>query len=206
MLKFDRLGPGANVVANNSKVYSNLLDEVTDFNASLDLGTPKGAGCAHVRYVGTGRVAEGHCAVNVATDTSITVATSTLTLNARVIERDIPEGATSVDLSDEFIGLTSAKVEAVGATLADSNSVNAAGNVVTLAAAAPKGAKLRLKDVAVATGTATTDNNAATVNLDSGDYQVHFVACAHDTAEDTRMPNPTMMEFVKHCRPLNIRW
>lgn len=201
MLKFDVLGCGPAV---NPNGYAALLNEAKDLTATLTLdAVPAVNGSVSLRNVGTGVVAEGHCALPLQNAASVAVSDCTLALNA-TITRTIPKGATTLDLSDLFnSSLTAASIKLNGVQLADPNTV--ANGVVTLNAAAGADTEVTVSTV-IATGTATTDNNAATVNIDAGDYQVHFVARAYDTVEDTRMPNPTMMEFVKHCRPLNIRW
>ena len=79
-------------------------------------------------------------------------------------------------------------------------------DVVTLSAAAQKGGAVVTVSFVLATGKATTQNNATTVNLDAGDYQVHLIARIRNDEAVTNMPDPTMLEFVKHCRPLNVRW
>lgn len=203
MLKFDRLGPGEKV---NPNGYAALLNDVKDLTATLTLDTvPVVHGGASLRSVGTGVVAEGHCALSLdeASASAVAVSDCTLKLTATVT-RTIPKGATTLDLSDLFNSkLVKSDVKKDGANLAEGDTV--ADGIITLAAAATADVKIAVT-TDVATGTATTDNNAATVNLDPGDYQVHFIARAYDTVDGTRMPNPTMMEFVKHCRPLNVRW
>lgn len=204
MLKFDRLGCGPKV---NPNAYTTLLDAANDLTVEMKLDTADAAAVvcnAALRHVGTGTVVEGHRALALDEAKAIVVANCTLELKT-TITRTIPKGASKLDLSN-VVNNTLAKVDVKkdGADLAEGDTV--ANGVITLAAPAAADVEITIEDLVVATGTATTDNNAATVNIDAGDYQVHFVARAYDTVEDTRMPNPTMMEFVKHCRPLNVRW
>lgn len=208
MLKFDRLGPGEKV---NPNGYAALLNDAKDLTATLTLKSGATAnGNVSLRNVGTGVVAEGHFAYKAEADESsevmaIPVAGCKIDVSG-VLEFVVPEGKTTLDVSHLIPSLVTNDLDL---TKSDNAAATAAAGVITVTSAPEKGsggAKIVLKPLVVATGTATTDNNAATVNLDPGDYQVHFIARAYDTVDGTRMPNPTMMEFVKHCRPLNIRW
>lgn len=208
MLKFDVLGCGPAV---NPNGYASLLDEVEGKNcqcklhlrdagsASSGIDAVDTLGSCRVRHVGTGSVVEGHAALSSDDTTVITVANCKLTVSAE-IERVIPKGATALDLSDLFSDLDSDDVTVTGVQAEDFSVSN---GVITLDDPAATDVPVKVKfDIAV--GDATTDNNAATVNLDAGDYQIHFVVRAHDDVEASGMPNPTTMSFVKHCRPLNI--
>lgn len=212
MLKVDKLGWDGTKV--NPNGYRALLDEVRHCTATLHLSdgdsgadsavpaTDAVGGC-RIRHVGTGHVAEGHVALTVANKVDVELDKCNLTLAAE-ITRVIPEGATQLDLSDLFgngegddHNLVADDVTAVGGTVS-----SVADNIITLASAAPaNGVKVTVK-FNLAVGPATTEGNAANMTLDAGDYQIHFVARARDDMECTRMPNPTRMEFIKHCRPL----
>lgn len=203
MLKFDCLGCGPKV---NPNGYAALLD-AADLIVEMKLDTADSAAVvcnAALRHVGTGTVVEGHRVLSLNAAKAIEVANCTLELKT-TITRTIPKGASKLDLSDVVSNaLAKTDVKKDGAALDDGDTV--ANGVITLAAPAAADVEITIEDLVVATGTATTGNNAATVNIDEGEYQVHFIARVHDNIECTRMPNPTMMEFVKHCRPLNIRW
>lgn len=201
MLKFDVLGCGTAV---NPNGYAALLNEAKDLTATITgVSTAPVKGSASLRNVGTGVVAEGHAYLALDDVKEVTVAGCTLDLSA-TITRTIPKGATTLDLSDLFnSSLSKTAVKKDGVDLETNDSVT--NGVIKLENPAAADVKITVT-ADIATGTATTDNNAAKVNLDAGEYQVHFVARAYDTVAGTNMPNPTMMEFVKHCRPLNIRW
>lgn len=231
MLKFDDLGWGPKV---NPNGYSALLDEAKITEATLQLAAAveadAGAGIAkadakttngsvRLRHVGTGVVAEGHFGYKAEAESdadSVVIKTDECVLTVKgSITRVVPEGSTDLDLSGLFLGdgdnaldaddcVVEGDVECsiVGPTVGDP----ADKCIVRLATAAPKAGTKVTVNFDLTTGAATTHNNAETVNLDPGDYQIHLVARASNDNECTRMPNPTMMEFVKHCRPLNIRW
>lgn len=213
MLKFDELGWGPKV---NPNAYAGLLNEVRECKtATLHLtdaveaneatGTEAAdatdvVGSCRIRHAGNGHVAEGHFAYTSENDLAITVKSCKLTLTAE-ITRTIPEGATTLDLSDLFTGelVNDTDVTAVGGTIS-----SVTDNVVALSEAAPEGGVKVTVNFVLAEGTATTNNNAETVTLDAGDYQIHFIARARTDVDVTRMPNPTMMEFVKSCRKLHV--
>jgi hypothetical protein len=203
MLKFDCLGCGPKVNPNSYAALLNANDLTVEMK--LDTADASAAVCnAALRHVGTGTVVEGHRALSLNAAKAVAVANCTLELKT-TITRTIPKGASKLDLSDVVnSNLAKADVKKDGAALDEGDAV--ANGVITLASAAAADVEITVEDLVVATGTATTDNNTATVNLDEGEYQVHFIARVHDNIECTHMPNPTMMEFVKHCRPLNIRW
>lgn len=126
------------------------------------------------------------------------------------ITRVVPEGSTDLDLSGLFNAVSDDNAKKLVAndcvvegdttlTIVEPAEGEPADKcIVRLDSAAPKaGTKVTVNFVLTA-GAATTHNNAETVNLDPGDYQIHLVARARNDNECTRMPNPTMMEFVKH--------
>lgn len=203
MLKFDVLGCGPNV---NPNGYATLLDTVKDLKAEMKLtaADKTGVACSTVlRHVGTGVVVECHRGLTLSGPTAVTVSDCQLNLKGTATFV-IKKGATTLDLSDLFnSNLTSKDVFKDGKQLTDPDKVE--NGVITLSAPAAEDTTIAVS-VVVATGTATTDNNASTVNIDAGDYQVHAIARVRDTVEGTLMPNPTMMELVEHCRPVNIRW
>lgn len=231
MLKFDDLGWGPKV---NPNGYSALLDEAKITEATLQLAAAVEAnedagiaavdakttnGSVRLRHVGTGVVAEGHFgykAEAASGEDSMTIKTDECVLTVKgSITRVVPEGSTDLDLSGLFLGdgdNALAADECVvegGATptiVGPADGEPADKCIVRLAAAAPKAGTKVTVNFVLTTGAATTHNNAETVNLDPGDYQIHLVARASNDNECTHMPNPTMMEFVKHCRPLNVRW
>ena len=198
MLKFDDLGRGPKV---NPDGYSALLREAEITGAELKLSTTTEKGTVQLRHAGVSLVAECHFAHEATTAETISVAGCVLNICAKVT-RVVPEGSSTLDLSDLFSGLETADCSV-------NNSLTVSGvaeDVVTLSAAAPKGGAVVTVNFVLATGAATTDNNAASVNLDAGDYQVHLIARIRNDEAVTNMPDPTMLEFVKHCRPLNVRW
>lgn len=198
MLKFDDLGRGPKV---NPDGYSSLLREAEITGAELKLSKTTEKGTVHLRHAGVSIVAECQFAHKAEHAESITVAECVLNIGAKVT-RVVPEGSSTLDLSDLFSGLETADCSA-------NNGLTVSGvteDVVTLSAAAPKGGAVVTVSFVLATGAATTDNNATTVNLDAGDYQVHLIARIRNDEAVTNMPDPTMLEFVKHCRPLNVRW
>ncbi len=230
MLKFDDLGWGPKV---NPNGYAALLNEAKITDATLQLAAASGSGSdavpaktangsIHLRHVGTGVVAEGHFgykAEAASGEDSMAIKTDECVLTVKgSITRVVPEGSTDLDLSGLFnaSGDDNAKKLVVGDCVVEGGATPtivgpAEGEpadkcIVRLAAAAPKAGTKVTVNFVLTTGAATTHNNAETVNLDPGDYQIHLVARARNDNECTRMPNPTMMEFVKHCRPLNIRW
>ena len=197
MLKFDDLGRGPKV---NPDGYSALLREAEITGAELKLSKTKEKGTVHLRHAGVSLVAECHFA-HEAKDEPIPVAECVLNIGAKVT-RVVPEGSSTLDLSDLFSGL-----EAADCSVNNGLTVSAVTkDVVTLSAAAQKGGAVVTVSFVLATGKATTQNNATTVNLDAGDYQVHLIARIRNDEAVTNMPDPTMLEFVKHCRPLNVRW
>lgn len=198
MLKFDDLGRGPKV---NPDGYSALLREAEITGAELTVSKKKEKGTVHLRHAGVSIVAECHFAHKVEPAESITVAECVLNISAKVT-RVVPEGSSTLDLSDLFSGLEAADCS-VNSGLTVSGVTE---DVVTLSAAAQKGGAVVTVNFVLATGAATTDNNAATVNLDAGDYQVHLIARIRNDEAVTNMPDSTMLEFVKHCRPLNVRW
>ena len=198
MLKFDDLGRGPKV---NPDGYSALLREAEITGTELTINKKKEKGTVHLRHAGVSLVAECHFAHTAEHAESITVAECVLNIGAKVT-RVVPEGSSTLDLSDLFSGLETADCS-VNSGLTVSG---VAEDVVTLSAAAPKGGAVVTVNFVLATGAATTDNNATTVNLDAGDYQVHLIARIRNDEAVTNMPDPTMLEFVKHCRPLNVRW
>lgn len=197
MLKFDDLGRGPKV---NPDGYSALLREAEITGAELKLSKTTEKGTVHLRHAGVSLVAECHFAHEAKSAESVTVAECVLNIGAKVT-RVVPEGSSTLDLSDLFSGLEAADCSANNGTV---NEVTE--DVVTLSAAAPKGGAVVTVNFVLATGAATTDNNATTVNLDAGDYQVHLIARIRNDEAVTNMPDTTMLEFVKHCRPLNVRW
>ena len=198
MLKFDDLGRGPKV---NPDGYSALLREAEITGAELKLSKTTEKGTVQLRHAGVSLVAECHFAHEAKQAEPIPVAECVLNIGAKVT-RVVPEGSSTLDLSDLFSGLENADCSVNnGLTVS-----GVTGDVVTLSAAAPKGGAVVTVDFVLATGAATTDNNATTVNLDAGDYQVHLIARIRNDEAATNMPDPTMLEFVKHCRPLNVRW
>lgn len=198
MLKFDDLGRGPKV---NPDGYSALLREAEITGAELKLSKATEKGTVHLRHAGVSLVAECHFAHEAKQAEPIPVAECVLNIGATVT-RVVPEGSSTLDLSDLFSGL-----EAADCSVNSGLTVSGvAEDVVALSAAAPKGGAVVTVNFVLATGAATTDNNAATVNLDAGDYQVHLIARIRNDEAVTNMPDSTMLEFVKHCRPLNIRW
>ena len=198
MLKFDDLGRGPKV---NPDGYSALLREAEITGAELKLSKTTEKGTVHLRHAGVSLVTECQFAHEAKSAESITVAECVLNIGAKVT-RVVPEGSSTLDLSDLFSGLETADCSV-------NNGLTVSGvteDVVTLSAAAPKGGAVVTVSFVLATGAATTDNNATTVNLDAGDYQVHLIARIRNDEAVTNMPDPTMLEFVKHCRPLNVRW
>lgn len=197
MLKFDDLGRGPKV---NPDGYSALLREAEITGAELKLSKTTEKGTVHLRHAGVSLVAECHFAHKVEPAESITVAECVLNIGAKVT-RVVPKGSKTLDLSDLFSGLETADCSA-------NNGLTVSGvteDVVTLATESDGTAVVTVNFV-LATGAATTQNNATTVNLDAGDYQVHLIARIRNDEAVTNMPDTTMLEFVKHCRPLNIRW
>lgn len=228
MLKFDDLGWGPKV---NPNGYSALLDEAKITEATLQLAAAVEAGegsegaadakttngSVRLRHVGTGVVAEGHFGYKAEDSMAIKTDECVLTVKGS-ITRVVPEGSTDLDLSGLFnaagddgakkLGVDDCVVEG-GTTpeiVGPADGDPADKCIVRLATAAPKAGTKVTVNFDLTTGAATTHNNAETVNLDPGDYQIHLVARASNDNECTHMPNPTMMEFVKHCRPLNVRW
>lgn len=198
MLKFDDLGRGPKV---NPDGYSALLREAEITGAELKLSKTTEKGTVHLRHAGVSLVAECHFAHEAKQTEPIQVAECVLNIGAKVT-RVVPEGSSALDLSDLFSGLEAADCSANnGLTVSDVTK-----DVVNLSVAAPKGGAVVTVNFVLATGKATTQNNATTVNLDAGDYQVHLIARIRNDEAVTNMPDPTMLEFVKHCRPLNVRW
>lgn len=196
MLKFDDLGRGPKV---NPDGYSALLREAEITGAELKLSKTTEKGTVHLRRAGVSLVAECHFAHKVEPAEPITVAWCVLNIGAK-ITRVVPKGSKTLDLSDLFSGLVQDDVKA-----SNDPAPTVTSDVVTLATESDGTAVVTVNFV-LATGAATTDNNATTVNLDAGDYQVHLIARIRNDEAVTNMPDPTMLEFVKHCRPLNIRW
>ena len=196
MLKFDDLGRGPKV---NPDGYSALLREAEITGAELKLSKTTEKGTVHLRHAGVSLVAECHFAHKVEPAESITVAECVLNIGAKVT-RVVPKGSKTLDLSDLFSGLVQDDIKA-----SNDPAPTVTSDVVTLTTASDGTAVVTVNFV-LATGAATTDNNATTVNLDAGDYQVHLIARVRNDEAVTNMPDPTMLEFVKHCRPLNVRW
>lgn len=196
MLKFDDLGRGPKV---NPDGYSALLREAEITGAELTLSKTTEKGTVHLRHAGVSLVAECHFAHKVEPAESITVAGCVLNIRAKVT-RVVPKGSKTLDLSDLFSGLVQDDVKASNDTVQ-----TVTNDMVTLATESDGTAVVTVNFV-LATGAATTQNNATTVNLDAGDYQVHLIARIRNDEAVTNMPDTTMLEFVKHCRPLNIRW
>lgn len=196
MLKFDDLGRGPKV---NPDGYSALLREAEITGAELTLSKTTEKGTVHLRHAGVSLVAECHFAHKVEPAESITVAECVLNIRAKVT-RVVPKGSKTLDLSDLFSGLVQDDVKA-----SNDPTPTVTNDVVTLATESDGTAVVTVNFV-LATGAATTQNNATTVNLDAGDYQVHLIARIRNDEAVTNMPDTTMLEFVKHCRPLNIRW
>ena len=198
MLKFDDLGRGPKV---NPDGYSALLREAEITGAELKLSsktTEKGT--VHLRHAGVSLVAECHFAHEAkSADDPIKVAECVLNIGAKVT-RVVPKGSKTLDLSDLFSGLVQDDVKA-----SNDPAPTVTSDGVTLATESDGTAVVTVNFV-LATGAATTDNNATTVNLDAGDYQVHLIARIRNDEAVTNMPDTTMLEFVKHCRPLNVRW
>ena len=230
MLKFDDLGWGPKV---NPNGYSALLDEAKITEATLQLAAAVEAGeggegaadakttngSVRLRHVGTGVVVEGHFGYKAEAESdadSVAIKTNECVLTVKgSINRVVPEGSTDLDLSGLFWGAGDNALDAgdcvveggVGCSIVGPAEGDPADKcIVRLETAAPKAGTKVTVNFDLTTGAATTHNNAETVNLDPGDYQIHLVARASNDNECTHMPNPTMMEFVKHCRPLNIRW
>ena len=197
MLKFDDLGRGPKV---NPDGYSALLREAEITGAELKLSkTTTEKGTVHLRHAGVSLVTECQFAHKVEPAESITVAECVLNIGAKVT-RVVPKGSKTLDLSDLFSGLVQDDIKA-----SNDPAPTVTSDVVTLTTASDGTAVVTVNFV-LATGAATTDNNATTVNLDAGDYQVHLIARVRNDEAVTNMPDPTMLEFVKHCRPLNVRW
>ena len=197
MLKFDDLGRGPKV---NPDGYSALLREAEITGAELKLSkTTTEKGTVHLRHAGVSLVAECQFAHKAEPAESITVAECVLNIGAKVT-RVVPKGSKTLDLSDLFSGLVQDDIKA-----SNDPAPTVTSDVVTLTTASDGTAVVTVNFV-LATGAATTDNNATTVNLDAGDYQVHLIARVRNDEAVTNMPDPTMLEFVKHCRPLNVRW
>ena len=196
MLKFDDLGRGPKV---NPDGYSALLREAEITGAELKLSKTTEKGTVHLRHAGVSLVAECQFAHKAEPAESITVAECVLNIGAKVT-RVVPKGSKTLDLSDLFSGLVQDDVKA-----SNDPAPTVTSDVVTLATESDGTAVVTVNFV-LATGAATTDNNATTVNLDAGDYQVHLIARVRNDEAVTNMPDPTMLEFVKHCRPLNVRW
>lgn len=196
MLKFDDLGRGPKV---NPDGYSALLREAEITGAELKLSNTTEKGTVHLRHAGVSLVAECHFAHKAEPAESITVAECVLNIGAKVT-RVVPKGSKTLDLSDLFSGLVQDDVKA-----SNDPAPTVTSDVVTLATESDGTAVVTVNFV-LATGVATTDNNATTVNLDAGDYQVHLIARIRNDEAVTNMPDTTMLEFVKHCRPLNVRW
>lgn len=196
MLKFDDLGRGPKV---NPDGYSALLREAEITGAELKLSNTTEKGTVHLRHAGVSLVAECHFAHKAEPAESIKVAECVLNIGAKVT-RVVPKGSKTLDLSDLFSGLVQDDVKASNDPAPTVNS-----DVVTLATESDGTAVVTVNFV-LATGAATTQNNATTVNLDAGDYQIHLIARIRNDEAVTNMPDTTMLEFVKHCRPLNIRW
>ena len=196
MLKFDDLGRGPKV---NPDGYSALLREAEITGAELKLSKTTEKGTVHLRHAGVSLVAECQFAHKAEPAESITVAECVLNIGAKVT-RVVPKGSKTLDLSDLFSGLVQDDVKA-----SNDPAPTVTSDVVTLATESDGTAVVTVNFV-LATGAATTDNNATTVNLDAGDYQVHLIARIRNDEAVTNMPDPTMLEFVKHCRPLNVRW
>ena len=196
MLKFDDLGRGPKV---NPDGYSALLREAEITGAELKLSKTTEKGTVHLRHAGVSLVAECHFAHKAEPAESIKVAECVLNIGAKVT-RVVPKGSKTLDLSDLFSGLVQDDIKA-----SNDPAPTVTSDVVTLTTASDGTAVVTVNFV-LATGAATTDNNATTVNLDAGDYQVHLIARVRNDEAVTNMPDPTMLEFVKHCRPLNVRW
>ena len=197
MLKFDDLGRGPKV---NPDGYSALLREAEITGAELKLSKTTEKGTVHLRHAGVSLVAECHFAHKAKSAESIKVAECVLNIGAKVT-RVVPKGSSTLDLSDLFSGLETADCSV-------NNGLTVTGvtkDVVTLSKESDGTAVVTVSFV-LATGAATTDNNATAVNLDAGEYQVHLIARIRNDEAVTNMPDPTMLEFVKHCRPLNVRW
>ena len=196
MLKFDDLGRGLKV---NPDGYSALLREAEITGAELKLSKTPEKGTVHLRHAGVSLVAECHFAHKTESAESIKVAECVLNIGAKVT-RVVPKGSKTLDLSDLFSGLVQDDVKA-----SNDPAPTVTNDVVTLATESDGTAIVTVSFV-LATGAATTDNNATAVNLDAGDYQVHLIARIRNDEAVTNMPDQTMLEFVKHCRPLNVRW
>lgn len=196
MLKFDDLGRGPKV---NPDGYSALLREAEITGAELKLSKTTEKGTVHLRHAGVSLVAECHFAHEAKQAEPIPVAECVLNIGAKVT-RVVPKGSKTLDLSDLFSGLVQDDVKA-----SNDPAPTVTSDVVTLATESDGTAVVTVNFV-LAAGKATTQNNATTVNLDAGDYQIHLIARIRNDEAATDMPDSTMLEFVKHCRPLNIRW
>ena len=196
MLKFDDLGRGPKV---NPDGYSALLREAEITGAELKLSKATEKGTVHLRHAGVSLVAECHFAHEAKQAEPIPVAECVLNIGATVT-RVVPKGSKTLDLSDLFSGLVQDDVKA-----SNDPAPTVTNDAVTLATESDGTAVVTVNFV-LATGAATTQNNATTVNLDAGDYQVHLIARIRNDEAVTNMPDSTMLEFVKHCRPLNVRW
>lgn len=154
MLKFDDLGRGPKV---NPDGYSALLREAEITGAELKLSKTTEKGTVHLRHAGVSLVAECHFAHKVEPAESITVAECVLNIGAKVT-RVVPKGSKTLDLSDLFSGLVPDDVKA-----SNDSAPAVANDVVTLATESDGTAVVTVNFV-LATGAATTDNNATTVN------------------------------------------
>ena len=104
MLKFDDLGRGPKV---NPDGYSALLREAEITGAELKLNKTTEKGTVHLRHAGVSLVAECHFAHKAEPAESSTVAECVLNIGAKVT-RVVPEGSSTLDLSDLFSGLEAA--------------------------------------------------------------------------------------------------
>ena len=220
MLKFEKLGHGS--LINDKCRFGALVDEVSDVKVTMKLNgvDPEAEGdepaaapeCTFkIRHVGTGTVLEGHRSLVVsepeaegdepAAPIEIDPAACELKVTA-TLTRNVPKGKLKLDLSDVFVKNIS-KADDKPELEADDGSKpewDANDAKAVLAAAAPEGGvEVSVKDFVLAKGAATTHKNAAKVTLKPGKYQVHFITVLHEDVEDTRMPNLTMLEFIKHC-------
>lgn len=226
MLKFEQVSKPS-YVSNDLFKEVLLSEEPLKLMGILNLGDVATdlKGVCRVRHVGTGHVVEGHFGPAVVTTgfsqselgtsggNSLTVENCKLTFKHTVTVTQA-KGSTKLDVSDKFPMLASAKVDNEQKLCIDGKAEvielkkdgtpvavtegMAADGVITLEANT-EDTDYTIEFV-IAEGVATTKNNAATVVLDKGTYQIHLVARLHDDIDGTRMPNPTMLEFVKKCR------
>jgi hypothetical protein len=229
MLKFEKLGKST-FLSNNAFKDLMLSEEPLKVDSVLTLSCGDSGeslstvGVCRVRRAGTGHVAEGHFGPAKITTSNIAndkLVPSACTLELKVkTDVVLAAGSTTLNLKSMFPELTGDQIVAsTGSTDAPANPnavvtiLDESGNVVTVGTQiksvsngvltfenAPTVDTVYTLKFVAATGVGTVKNNAETVVLDEGIYQIHLVARLHDDIDATRMPNPTMLEFVKKCR------